>query len=168
MNDAVIGTAAHVVQLALTPAFLLSGIAALLSVFATRFGRIADQVELLTEKQGSAETDVQLERLRLRSVVLDWAVILAAVAGAFTCASVLVLFFGGLGGFSGADLLYFLFCGATVLTMGSLVAFATEMLLAARSVRRKVDRSVGDPESAAVASGPADTRAPLHPPRTPR
>lgn len=155
MNDAVIGAAAHVVQLALTPAFLLSGIAALLGVFATRFGRIADQVELLTDKQGDdqgdTETDVQLERLRLRSVVLDWAVILAAVAGAFTCGSVLVLFFGGLGGFSGADLLYFLFCGATVLTMGSLVAFATEMLMAARSVRRKVDRSVGDPQAA---SGP--------------
>src|ERR1700709_2036859 len=103
MNSSIIGEAARVVQLALTPVFLLSGIAALLNVFATRFARIADQVDALSSIDGSAENDRRLERLRFRSVVLDWAVILAAVAGAFTCASVLVLFFGGFRGFRRAD-----------------------------------------------------------------
>jgi hypothetical protein len=144
MDPTVIAAAAHVVQLALTPVFLLSGIAALLNVFATRFARISDQVDTLSASEPSAENDRRLERLRVRSVVLDCAVILAAVAGALTCASVLVLFFGGLRGLRGADVLFVLFGGAILLTMGSLVAFVTEMLMAARGVRRIVDRAVGD------------------------
>lgn len=40
MNPPAVDNAAHVVQLALTPIFLLSGLAALLNVFSTRLGRI--------------------------------------------------------------------------------------------------------------------------------
>jgi len=40
MNGGTLDTAAHVVQLALTPVFFLSGIAALLNVFASRLGRL--------------------------------------------------------------------------------------------------------------------------------
>ena len=41
MDNATFEAAAHIVQLALTPVFLLSGIAALLNVFAARLGRVA-------------------------------------------------------------------------------------------------------------------------------
>lgn len=47
MNPPAVDNAAHVVQLALTPIFLLSGVAALLNVFSTRLGRISDQVDKL-------------------------------------------------------------------------------------------------------------------------
>ena len=40
----------HVIQVALTPIFLLSGIAALLNVFSTRLGRVADRVDQLATK----------------------------------------------------------------------------------------------------------------------
>ena len=40
-----VDTVAHVIQVALTPVFLLSGIASLLSVLATRLGRVADRVD---------------------------------------------------------------------------------------------------------------------------
>jgi hypothetical protein len=140
-------SAAHVVQLALTPVFLLSGIAALLSVFATRLGRVADQADVLAGNVADIENDERLQRLRRRSISLDWAVVLAALGGALTCASVLVLFLGGLRGSSGADLLFVLFGGAIVLTMGALVAFVAEMLMAARGVRRVVEASVGESAS---------------------
>ena len=65
---------------------------------------------------------------------------LAAIAGALTCSAVLVLFLGQVGGPSGAPLLFIVFGGAIVLTMGSLVAFVAEMLLAARGVRLMVER----------------------------
>ena len=39
---------AHVIQVALTPIFLLSGIAALLNVFSARLARVADRVDLVT------------------------------------------------------------------------------------------------------------------------
>ena len=39
---------AHIIQVALTPVFLLSGIATLLNVFSTRLARVADRVEQIT------------------------------------------------------------------------------------------------------------------------
>ena len=40
----------HVIQTALTPAFLLAGLAALLSVFASRLDRVTRQVDRIAQK----------------------------------------------------------------------------------------------------------------------
>ena len=94
---------AHVIQVALTPIFLLSGIAALLNVFSTRLARVADRVDLvsqLIEKSGhepSQPLSAQLTYLRHRSHALDVAVVLGAFAGVATCAATLVLFIGAEG-----------------------------------------------------------------------
>lgn len=140
MNGQTLEDAAHVVQMALTPVFLLSGVAALLNVFATRLGRVADQTSAAAASQ--AGRDSALRILRLRSQALDWAVVLAALAGGLTCGTVLILFLGGVRGTIGPQLIFLTFGGAIVLTMGALTAFVVEMLLAARGVRRLVDRSV--------------------------
>src|SRR5262249_51564965 len=91
---------AHIIQGAMTPVFLLSGIAALLNVFSTRLSRVGDKVEQLTkaieEADGEATSlqSAQLEHLHRRSLALDAAVILGGVGGGATCASVLTLFLG--------------------------------------------------------------------------
>ena len=144
MTSETLESAAHVVQLALTPVFLLSGIAALLNVFASRLGRVADQATVLAKAAKGDVRDARLHLLRWRSRALDWAVVLAALAGAFTCTAVLVLFLGALlGKGAAAGLLYLSFGGAIVLTMGALLAFVIEMLLAANGVRLVVGHSVG-------------------------
>jgi hypothetical protein len=135
--------AAHVVQLALTPVFLLSGTATLLGVFSTRLARVADRVDRLSEESKSDVRDELLERLRLRTHVLDVAVVLSALAGGLTCAAVLVLFLGEVRGSTAAHWLYLSFGAAIVLTMASLAAFMVEMLLTTRGVRRTVDREAG-------------------------
>ena len=61
-----------VIQLALTPVFLLAAVAALLNVFSTRLGRVADRVDLLSAElqREAADTEflsAQLDRLRRRS-----------------------------------------------------------------------------------------------------
>lgn len=136
-------TAAHVVQQALTPVFLLSGIAALLNVFASRLARVADQADALARQPKEPVRDRRLRVLTLRSRALDAAVVLAALAGAFTCGAVLVLFLGEVRGAASATLLFLVFGGAIVLTMGALSAFVIEMLLAARGVRLTVKRNAG-------------------------
>ncbi len=136
--------AAHVVQLALTPVFLLSGIATLLNVFATRLGRVADQTDKLSEAPSEPARDARFRVLRWRSYALDVAVVLAAMAGALTSGAVLVLFLGEVRGASAADLLFLLFGGSIVLTIGALMAFMVEMLMAARGVRLLVDLSIRD------------------------
>jgi hypothetical protein len=135
--------AAHVVQLALTPVFLLSGTATLLSVFAARLARVADRVDSLAQETKDSIRDELLSLLKRRSRVLDVAVVMSALAGAFTCTAVLVLFLGELRETAAARLLFLSFGGAIALTMASLAAFVVEMLLAARGVRRTVDRHAG-------------------------
>jgi len=146
MSAVTLDSAAHVVQLALTPVFFLSGIAALLNVFASRLGRVADQTDALAKTAKDAARDDRLRLLRLRSRALDFAVVLAALAGAFTCSAVLVLFLGEIRGRGAASLLYLFFGGGIVLTMGALLAFVVEMLVAATGVRLTVNRSV-DPKT---------------------
>ena len=90
-----------VIQLALTPVFLLAAVAALLNVFSTRLGRVADRVDLLSAElqREAADTEflsAQLERLRRRSRYLDWAVVFATIGGAATCSAAAGVFLGTL------------------------------------------------------------------------
>src|SRR5438093_13776170 len=91
-------TVAHIIQVALTPVFLLSGIATLLNVFSTRLARVADRVDAVAKAVEDADpgrADVlsaQLVHLHRRSLALDGAVVLGALGGAATCDAVLALF----------------------------------------------------------------------------
>ncbi len=129
---------AHVIQVALTPVFLLSGIATLLNVFSTRLARVADLITKAIEGSGGEETaavTAQLARLRRRSLALDTAVVLAAVAGALTCVSVLTLFVGALKDATVASVLFTTFGLAVLCTIAAIGAFAVEMLIAGSGMR---------------------------------
>src|ERR1051326_6792608 len=88
-------TIGHIIQVALTPIFLLSGIAALLNVFSSRLARVAERVDAI----GNALADINAEErstlaaelihLRRRSIALDIAIVLGAVGAAATCGAVL-------------------------------------------------------------------------------
>ena len=143
MNEYNLEAAAHMVQLALTPVFLLSATATLLSVFATRLARVADRVNVLSQDAKDPVRDELLAMLRRRSRVLIVAVVMSALSGGLTCVAVLVLFLSELRGSAAAKFLFLSFGGAIVLTMAALGAFVTEMLLAARILRRTVDRNAG-------------------------
>ena len=129
-----------VIQLALTPVFLLTAVAALLNVFSTRLGRVADRVDLLSAdlQRGAADTkslSAQLDFLRIRSLILDVAVLLATVGGAATCGAALALFFGTLRDAAFKNLVFSLFGGAIIFTITALVAFAVEMKMAGLGLR---------------------------------
>ncbi|WP_375393666.1 DUF2721 domain-containing protein [uncultured Sphingomonas sp.] len=128
-----LGSAAHVVQLALTPIFLLTGLASLLNVFTTRLGRVADRVDRLNEAAGSDRR--QLDRLRLRSRILDGAVLFAALSGGLTCAAALTLFFGALRDSATGAWLFAFFGAALGCAMLALTAFSAETILSGRQVR---------------------------------
>lgn len=137
-----VNLAAHVVQLALTPIFLLTGVASLLNVFSTRLARISDQVDkALTQTPLRPR---QLARLRLRSRALDMAVLVAAIAGVLTCGAAMTLFIGALRDAGTGKLLFTLFGGALGSAIVALGAFSFEMVLAGRTVRDKVDEQ--DPD----------------------
>jgi hypothetical protein len=132
--------AAHVVQLALTPVFLLSGTATLLGVFAARLARVADRIHSLSQSTSEEFRAEVLASLRRRSHVLDTAVVLSALSGGLTCVTVLILFLSEVRGTAAARLLFLSFGGAIFLTMTSLGAFVVEMLLTSQGVRQDVER----------------------------
>lgn len=152
-NFAKLDDVAHIIQLALTPVFLLTGVGTLINVFATRLARVADQVDKIAQAVEQAEDDqkhvqrIRLRNLRIRSVALDIAVILGAVAGAATCAAVLTLFVGAVRDAAIAWALYILFGMAIVCTIGALTAFLFEMLIASKLIRASVDRSEDETRS---------------------
>jgi hypothetical protein len=138
---------AHIIQVALAPVFLLTGIATLLNVFSNRLARVADRVDLLTEAiEGADEAKgrilaAQLTRLHRRSVALDAAVVLGALGAAATCASVLTLFVGALKNATVASILFTTFGLAVACTLGAIGAFAAEMLMTGNAVRAEVAAS---------------------------
>ena len=134
---------AHIVQLALTPVFLLSAIAALLNVFSARLARVADQVDKVTRELEDPRTEDRalrkrlLRRLSRRSLAMDVAVVLGTLAGVATSGAALTLFLGAFSERGPVWTLYVSFGAALVCTMGALTAYMAEMLMASQSLRRE-------------------------------
>ncbi|TLU73496.1 DUF2721 domain-containing protein [Lichenicoccus roseus] len=139
---------AHIIQVALTPVFMLSGIGTLLNLFNTRLARVSDHLEAIAEHQdglragpdpADAAAPAMLlrhsRRLHQRVVMLDMSIGLGAVGGAATCGAALVLFLGSLRNAGAGSWLVLLFGVALVCTMGALAAFIGDSLLAWHGLR---------------------------------
>ena len=137
-------TVARIIQVSLTPVFLLTGLATLLNVFATRLTRVGTRVDQAMNALTTADAETapilrdQLAHLRRRSLALDTAVVLGAVAGAATCTTVLLLFLGAFGSGSVDRLLLSTFAIAIVCALGAIIAYATEMLMAGTGIRAEL------------------------------
>jgi hypothetical protein len=142
LHHLTLDSAVHLIQVALTPVFLLSGIAALLNVFASRLARVADRLESLDAGDDETETRAQvndeIRRLHRRSLVLDVAVVLGTLGAAATCLAIMTLFLLALSNISIAGLLLCLFALAILCTLGSVVAFGLEMLLSSKALRTRM------------------------------
>ena len=133
---------AHVIQVALTPVFLLSGVGTLLNVFNTRLARVTDHMEhseelLRAQPDGpdAARLRAHLHRLRRRTFTLDVAVALGAVGGGATAAATLTLFVGALRNAGVASALFLMFGAAVACTVGALAAFLAETVLSWHGLR---------------------------------
>jgi type IV secretory pathway VirB6-like protein len=135
---------ARIIQMALTPVFLLTGLAMLLNVFSTRLARVTSKADQTIDALATADSDAaerlrdQLVHLHRRSLALDTAVILAAAAGAATCTTVLLLFLGAFGGGSIDRVLLCAFGIAIICALGAITAYAAEMLMAGTGIRAEL------------------------------
>lgn len=142
VGDAV-DSVAHVIQVALTPVFLLSGIGTLLNVFNTRLSRLSDHTEhvseMLTNEQDAAKQTLlftHLVRLKRRRSVLDASVVLGALGGSATCGAAFVLFLGSMRDTAIASWLFALFGVALGCTVCALMAFLVDSILAWHGIHR--------------------------------
>ncbi len=122
---------AHVIQLAVAPVFLLTGIGAILSVLTGRLGRLVDRFRVLTE------TDValppaksrELSILSVRATWVHWAITLCTASALFVSLVIGALFVGAVAGVNPSRIVSILFIVAMTSLIIGLGCFLREISL---------------------------------------
>jgi len=131
-----ITTVAHVIQLAVAPVFLLTGIAAILGVLINRLGRVVDRfrlLESLAHKAGESEKVVQRAEMVIlsrRARLIHWAITLCTVAALLICFVIAILFIGSSMGVELSAIIASLFIVAMLALISGLLSFLREISLA--------------------------------------
>jgi len=87
----------HVIQLAIAPVFLLTGVATKLTVLTNRLARIIDRTRVLEDRlkvSPNAEFSSELELLYRRSHLINFAIASSTGCGLLVCMVIAMLFFG--------------------------------------------------------------------------
>lgn len=144
-------TVATVIQLAVAPVFLLTGIAGLLGVMANRLGRITDRARVLERRLPTvhreelvATLNRELANLWRRSRLINWALSLGTLGALLVCVVIVTLFIGDVSEVDLSRLIVFLFVSAMLAVIGALLFFIREVYLATATVRSGVDSLVDD------------------------
>jgi hypothetical protein len=127
---------AHVVQMAVAPVFLLTGVGAVLSVLTTRLARVIDRGRQLdhwvSEGHDPSWYEHELHKLAKRNTLINTAITLATMSAFFICAVILVIFtsqiFPSQAVFG--DVVTTFFILAMLSLMGSLIFFLGEIKVA--------------------------------------
>jgi hypothetical protein len=130
-----LGDVTHAVQLALTPAFLLTGMAGVLNVMANRLARIIDRSRKLTEQMNKSielPEPIRLEiiNLDLRRSAASFAISMCVLSALLVCLVVSIMFLEALMEFNLRWLIGALFMGSTLSLVIGLAYFLREVRLA--------------------------------------
>ncbi len=130
----------HVIQLAIAPVFLLTGVGAILSVLANRLGRVVDRFRALHTEQSSApefalpaikaEMGVLAERARM----IHWAIWLCTSCALLVCILIATLFLSSLAQTNLSIPISLLFILAMCALILALLCFLREIALARSTI----------------------------------
>lgn len=136
-------TMAKVIQTAVAPVFLLTGIAAFLGVLSNRLARITDRARLLDRKLNANLDEAlhftftqEMRALLKRSRCIHVAFSMSVLSALMVCAVVVLLFISHLYTWSLGVTISSCFIAAMLLLIGAFLALLTEVMLATRSMRR--------------------------------
>ncbi|GAB0148355.1 MULTISPECIES: DUF2721 domain-containing protein [unclassified Marichromatium] len=135
-----ITTVAHVIELAVAPVFLLSGIGAMLAVMTNRLSRIVDRARRVEARLGGDGADDPAIRAELR-VLVRRARLISLSIGLCTSTALLIsgvivsLFLSAFLRFDAALLVSLLFIAAMLAFIVALLCFLREVLLATAGLR---------------------------------
>ena len=132
---------AHVIQLAVAPVFLLTGVGAMLGVLTQRLARIIDRARILEERLPLASEDSRVHHLReiallsRRSRLMNRAIGLCTTCALLICAVIVTLFVGAFLKTDVALAIGLLFVAAMLALFGGLLLFLGEIRLATTGLR---------------------------------
>ncbi len=140
-TDAPISAIAHLIQLAIAPVFLLTGIASLLTVLTNRLGRIIDRARMLEghlpsvtgEHRALIGTDLGM--LSRRATHVNRAISLFTTSALLVCVMIALLFVSQLFATDISQIVSVLFVLSMLGLIAGLVSFLREVQLATRSLR---------------------------------
>ena len=130
-------TVASVIQQAVAPVFLLTGIGAILSVLAGRMARIVDRFRTLKESGCDQQHDrhyPEMRKLLRRSSWAHWAITLCTSSALLVCLVIAALFMGLETNVSPSRIVSLLFIFAMLSLISGLLCFLREISLAATTI----------------------------------
>lgn len=139
--DEITTTIAHVIQLAVAPVFLLTGIGSMLGVLTNRLARIIDRARqweaklahATEEERGTLTEDLRI--LSRRARLVNWAISLCTTCALFICTVVVVLFLQSLLEVHFRGVVASLFIVAMCAFILGLLFFLREIYVATRALR---------------------------------
>jgi len=136
-----------ILQLAIGPVILISGVGLLLLTLTNRFGRMVDRSRLLARDLSqhvgmpqSGGLQAQIDILYRRAGILRFSIICGATTVLLVAVLILVLFLSALLGWEGTWLIIALFCSSQIALIGAMVAFIRDMNLALDAFRLDIVR----------------------------
>lgn len=127
-----------VLQVAIGPVIVVSGIALLLLTMTNRFGRIIDRARQVAHEPEGERTTAQLRVLLTRARIVRAAIASAAVAVLLAALLIIVLFFEALMRAGGAGPVALLFVSCMACLIVSLLLFISDINLSLRALKLEV------------------------------
>lgn len=123
---------AHVIQQAVAPVFLLTGVGAILSVLTNRLARVVDRYRSLNDPSEDVRKSHknEIETLSRRAHLIHWAITLCTICALFICIVIAALFVGSETGIDPSGTISMLFIAAMVALISGLLCFLREIALA--------------------------------------
>jgi hypothetical protein len=140
-NFNTIGEVSHVIQLAVAPAFLLTAIAAMMTVMTNRLGRLIDRARLLESRlehgpnENIALLHADLGTLSHRAKLINIAITLCTSTAIMICSVIAILFLGNFFQFNMSIPIALLFILAMLLLVIGLIIFLREIFIATANLR---------------------------------
>ena len=130
-----VSTVAHVIQLAVAPVFLLTGVGAILGVLVNRLGRVVDRFRTLESGLVAAATAqpgyaVEMEILSRRARMIHWAIGLCTGCALLVCIVIAALFVSSVTTADLSGVVAALFIAAMLTLVAGLLCFLREIALA--------------------------------------
>jgi hypothetical protein len=131
-HTAEIITVAQVIQQAVAPVFLLTGVGAILGVLSTRLARVIDRFRILDEiaEEDGAVHAVEMRTLIRRSRWIHWAISLCTLCALLICVVIAALFIGSEFGKDPSRTISVFFIAAMLALIAGLLCFLREIALA--------------------------------------
>jgi hypothetical protein len=131
---------AHVIQLAIAPVFLLTGVGALLGVMTSRLGRVIDRGRHIESNYAALKpgarrhADRELVALAQRARLASWAINFSTAAALLVCAVIGMLFIDAVVRTDLKWMVGTLFVGSMLMLFVGLVCFLREVYVATHTV----------------------------------